>query len=338
MARYRDFYREISEIDPGLPRDENLSRLKDALRKWRKRQGTGARNVENSILEAISVFGSPDGYQEFREAWESKESYREPNREDQFRSLILGAAGDGEISQVEYRWLLEEARAMGLDEDVARGLIASIAGEVHATIVTATIAPGAAETARFRLPLAATAAVDGALVGVFLGMLGRWASVLAFIVMPAAIGLAAWRWAVDRSGGLPDSSELKKLVGAIGGWGMAALCLVLAVGLLIGLWMLCWRVPIAGALFCGLLAGGVSALLCAEPVLAFQTWNRMKKSSKALLDWRRHVIPSLAFGAILLLLLVVLSAFIGIGWTVLVVAAIGTALAVVDHYLAKLRV
>ncbi len=284
------------------------------------------------------MFASPERYAEFREEWESKESYREPNREDQFRSLILGAAGDGEISQVEYRWLLEEAQGLGIDESEARNLITTVAGEVHATIVTASIAPGAVETARFRVPLAAAAAVDGALLGAFLGMLGRPASVLAFIAMPAAIGLAVWRWAVERSGGLPDSSELKKLVGAIGGWWMAALYFAVAVGLLIGLWMLCWRVPIAGALFCGLIGAGVSALLCAEPVLAFQTWNRMKKSSKALLDWRRHVIPSLAFGAILLLLLVVLSAIIGMGWTILVVAVIGAALAVIDHYLAKLRV
>lgn len=338
MARYRDFYAEISEIDPSLPRDENLRRLKDALRKWRKRQGTLARNIENSILEAVSVFGSEDRYQEFREWLESRETSREPNRKEQFRSLVLGAAGDGEISQVEYRWLLEEAHALGLDEGDARSLITLVAGEVHATISTTSVAPGAAEIAQFRTPLSVTAAVDGALAGLFFGMLGSWGAVLAFIVMPAAIGLAAWRWTLGRSGGLPDSSQMKKLIGSIGGWWMAALYFVLGIGLLIGLWTLCWRVPIAGALFSGLLAGGVAGLLCAEPILTFQNWNRMKKSGKALLDWRRHVIPSLAFGAILLLLLVVLSAVIGIGWTILVVAAIGTALAVVDHYLAKLRV
>ncbi len=335
---YHNYYAEISEMDCSLSREENLLKLKEALRKWRKRQSTSARVVENLVLEAISVFGNPARYEQFRRMWESKESQREPNREDQFRSLVLGAASDGEITQVEYRWLLEEARAIEMDPEAARTFISTVAGDVHATIVTELIAPEAAEIARFRIPLAVAAAMDCALLGVFLGMLGRWASVLAFIAMPAAIGLAVWRWAVERSGRITDSSELKKLAGAIGGWWMAALYFAMAVGLLIGLWMLCWRVPIAGALFCGLLAGGGSALLCAEPVLVFQTWNRMKKSSKALLDWRRHVIPSLAFGAILLLLVVVLSAFLGVGWTILVVTVLGTALAVVDHYLARLRV
>lgn len=335
---YHNFYAEISETDYSLSRDQNLHRLKEALRKWRKRQGDTARVAEHLILEAISVFGNASKYEQFRNTWESRESQREPNREDQFRSLVLGAASDGEITQVEYRWLLEEARTMGMDSEAARAFISSVAADARTSIASTSPAPSPAEIARFRQPLATVAAADGALFGVFLGMLGRWAAVLSFIALPIVVSLGAWKWTLDRRGGLPDFPEARKMVSKIGGIWMAFLYFVLAIALLVLLWTLCWRVPIAGGLLCGLLAAGAAALFCAESILTFQKWNRTKKTRKALLDWRRHVVPSLAFGAVLLLLLVVLSAVIGIGWTALVVSAVGVAVAVVDHYLAKLRV
>jgi hypothetical protein len=321
---YHNFYAEISETDYSLSRDQNLHRLKEALRKWRKRQGDTARVAEHLILEAISVFGNASKYEQFRNTWESREAQREPNREDQFRSLVLGAASDGEISQVEYRWLLEEACTMGMDSEAARAFISSVAADTQASIASTSPAPSPAEIARFRQPLAATAAADGALFG--------------FIALPVVVGLGAWKWTLDRKGGLPDFSEARKMVGKIGGIWTAVLYFVLTIGLLVLLWTLCWRVPIAGGLLCGLIAAGTAALFCSESILTFQKWNRSKKTRKALLDWRRHVIPSLAFGAVLLLLLVVLSAVIGIGRTALVVAAVGVAAAVVDHYLEKLRV
>ena len=335
---YHDYYAEISEIDYSLSRDQNLHRLKEALRKWRKRQGPSARVVENLILDAIPVFGNAAKYEKFRKAWESRESQREPSREEQFRNLVFGAASDGEISQVEYRWLLEEAHAMGMDSEQAPIVISSLAEEVQASIASASPVPSSKEIARFRQPLAAAAAADGALFGVFLGMLGRWAAVLSFIALPIAVGWGAWKWTFDRRGGLPDFSEARKMVGKIGGIWMTLLYFVLAIGLLVLLWILCWRVPLVGGLLCGLLAAGTVALFCAESILSFQKWNRSKKSRKALLDWRCHVVPSLAFGAVLLLLFVVLSAVIGIGWTALVVAAVGVAVAVVNHYLVMLRV
>lgn len=335
---YHNFYAEISETDYSLSRDQNLLRLKEALRKWRKRQGDTARVAEHLIMEAISVFGNVSKYEQFRNTWESRETQREPNRDDQFRSLVLGAASDGEITQVEYRWLLEEARTMGMDSEAARAFISSVAADARSSIASTSPAPSPAEIARFRRPLAAAASADGALFGVFLGMLGRWASVLSFVALPAVVGLAAWKWTLDRRGGLPDFSEAKKMVGKIGGVWMALLYFVLVIVVLVLLWILCWRVPIVGGLLCGLIAAGTAALLCAEPVLSFERWNRSTKTRKALLDWRRHVIPSLAFGAILLLVLVVLSTVIGIGWTAFVVAAIGAAVAVINHYLVKLRV
>lgn len=334
---YHNYYAEINEIDSSLSRDQNLHKLKEALRKWRKRQGTSARVVENLILEAISAFGNAAKYEEFRSTWDTRESQREPNREDQFRSLVLGAASDGEISQVEYRWLLEEARALEMNPEEAQVLIDSIASDAHASVARAPTPPSSAEIARFRQPLAAVAAADGALIGAFLGMLGRWAAILSFIALPVAIVMAAWKWTLDRRGGLPDFSEARKMVSKIGGLWMTLLYFALAIGFLILLWTLSWRVPIVGGLLSGLIAAGAAALFCAEPILTFQRWNRSKKTRKALLDWRRHVIPSLAFGAVLLLLLVVLSAIIGIGWTVLVVAVVAAAAAVVAYFLAKLR-
>lgn len=335
---YHNFYAEISETDHSLSRDENLLRLKEALRKWRKRQGDTARVAEHLILEAISVFGNVSKYEQFRQTWETKETQRTPNREDQFRSLVLGAASDGEITQVEYRWLLEEARTLGMDSETARAFISSVAADARASIASTSPAPSHAEIVRFRKPLAAVAAADGALFGVFLGMLGRWAAVLSFVTLPAVVGWAAWKWMLDQKGGLPDFSEAKRMVAKVGGVWMALLYFVLVIVLLALLWILCWRVPIIGGLLCGLIAAGTVALLCAEPILSFEKWNRSTRTRKALLDWRRHVIPSLAFGAILLLLLVVLSTVIGIGWTALVVVAIGAAVAVVNHYLVKLRV
>jgi hypothetical protein len=135
MASFRDYYSEIEELKPSHSREENLEHLREALKRWRKREGTDARNMENLINSAITLFGRVDQYDQFRKEWEErKQRQAGPNPEDELRAMILGALSDKILHKTEHSWLLDEAKRRGIPLARANALITELATKLGAVV------------------------------------------------------------------------------------------------------------------------------------------------------------------------------------------------------------
>ena len=133
--KFFDYFENIEEMDPAYSREENLKRLREALRIWRKRQGDEARITENYINRALEVFSDPVKYDDFIHWYHDQQKGKiEITPEEEFRGLVHGTALDGIITPAEYHMLLGEAKRKGIAKGDAEGIIQIIADEHGAKI------------------------------------------------------------------------------------------------------------------------------------------------------------------------------------------------------------
>ena len=134
--KFFDYYENIEEIYPSYTREENLKRLREALRIWRKRQGDEARITENYINRALEVFSNLKKYDDFCKWYQDRQRGKiEISPEEEFRGLVHGAAIDGVITPSEYQMLLGEAKRKGIPKGDAEDINHRIDDEHGATII-----------------------------------------------------------------------------------------------------------------------------------------------------------------------------------------------------------